>query len=174
VDGRQKNKRYLEKMQAEAVENNVSVLANPTQAQLNDLLRKARVLWHASGQSEFDLVSEPLNPIVLRAMAAGCVPIVNSTGALSEVVRHNENGFFWDRTDQLIEFSIMVVQNESRRLKLSRAAHRRMLDFSPEQFTDAFQKQMETAFGIQHQSTAAPSQLWKRLLRVFTRQRKLR
>lgn len=168
MDGRQKNKRYLEKMQAEAVDNNVSVLTNPTQAELNDLLRKARILWHASGQSEFDLVSEPLNPIVLRAMAAGCVPLVNNTGALSEVVRHNENGLFWDHTDQLTEFSLELVRNESRRLKLSRAAHRRMLDFSCERYTDAFQKQLEAAFGIQHQSMANPAQLWKRLLRVFT------
>jgi glycosyltransferase involved in cell wall biosynthesis len=102
-------------------------------------------------------------------MAAGCVPLVNNTGALSEVVRHNENGFFWNDTGKLIEFTLKLVQDESRRLKLSQAARRRMLDFRPEQYADAFQKQLGSAFGIPHQSMANPAQLWKRLLRVISR-----
>jgi glycosyltransferase involved in cell wall biosynthesis len=168
VDGRQRNKRYLQQIEAMAADKGVSVHANPTPLEQADLLRRARMLWHASGESEFDLVSEPLNAIVLRAMAAGCVPLVNNTGALSEVVRHNENGFFWNDTGKLIEYTLKLVQDDSRRLKLSQAARRRMLDFRPEQYADAFQKQLESAFGIPHQSMANPAQLWKRLLRVIS------
>lgn len=166
VEAKPSSKTYFETVCDSAANSSVTVLANPSIEQQRDLINRARLLWMGAGLGE-DLDFQPEKAIpfslsLVQSMSAGCVPLVTNSGGLSEILRHGENGYFWDSTSQLIECSSKLGGNEPRRLELALAARRRARDFRPERFTASFLKQLRTAFGPAFGGRRVG--LWKRVV----------
>jgi len=145
----------------------INVVANPTFDQETELLRRAKIIWLASEvEQELDFYPEGSHSFDLKlvqAMSTGCVPIVNNFGALSEVIRHRENGFFWYQLSELLERTLELAGSETHFQAMTRTARMRALDFRRDRFIDSFMKQLEEAFGI---SSAARTIV--RLKRLFS------
>jgi glycosyltransferase involved in cell wall biosynthesis len=162
------SKTYFEAVCDAARDSNVTVLANPSVEEQFEVFNRARIFWLAAGLDE-DLELQPEKAIpfslhLIQAMAAGCVPLATNSGGLPEVLRHGENGFFWDTTSELIERSVLLARDENGRLGLARAARLRAMDFCPERFTESFRRHLKVTFGIRTPFRVNPLRLWKRLM----------
>jgi glycosyltransferase involved in cell wall biosynthesis len=167
IDGRRLNESYFTTVCDLAADSGVTIVRNPSVEQQSELFNRAQLLWLANGLSE-DLEFQPEKAIpfslpLIQGMAAGCVPLVTNSGGLSEVLRHGENGFFWNTTSELIERSLLLARDEPGRLELAKAAHVRALDFRPERFIQSFLGQLRTAFGFRSRFGRNPLSLWHRL-----------
>ncbi len=130
----------------------VDVVANQTSEQETELLRHAKIFWLASeADEEVDFhpeQSDSFNLRLVQAMSAGCVPIVNNFGALSEVIRHGESGFFWNQPGELLEYTAALARNDILFQAMAQTARMRALDFRPERFVDSFTRELQKHFGI--------------------------
>lgn len=97
-------------------------------AELAQLYGESAIYWHASGFGE----DEERDPIrfehfgitTVEAMAAGCVPVVIGKGGQKEIVKHGQNGFLWNTTDELMALTLRVIQDTTLRETLAEAAVR--------------------------------------------------
>jgi len=175
LDNTAGSRKQFESVRDAAGRAGISVAANPSFKDRSEHFSRARIFWQAAG-SRHDLDLEPrkaeaFDLDLVRAMAAGCVPLVINTGAVSEIVRHGENGFFWKDSDELLDFTLQLARNEQKYQQLTRAVQLRAHEFSPEKYVDNFRLQLEIAFGIRDYSRANPVWLWKRLVNSATQQR---
>jgi glycosyltransferase involved in cell wall biosynthesis len=162
------SKSYFEAVCDAARYSNVTVLANLSVEQQLELFNRSRLFWLAAGLGEnLEMQPEkaiPFSSALIQAMAAECVPLVTNSGGLSEVLRHGENGFFWNTTSELVERSLLLARHERGRLELARAARLRAMEFRPERFTESFLRQLKVKFDIRPQFRINPLRLWKRLI----------
>ena len=168
LGGNPASKTYFEAVCDAAKDSDVTVLANPNVDEQFEIFNRGRLFWLAAGLDK-ELQYQPERAIpfslhLIQAMAAGCVPLAPNAGGLSEVLRHGENGFFWDTTTELIERSVLLARDENGRLGLAKAARLRALDFRPERFTESFRRHLKVTFGIRAGFRVAPLRLWKRLI----------
>ncbi|HEY6121648.1 MAG TPA: glycosyltransferase [Pyrinomonadaceae bacterium] len=151
-----------------AKEAGVSVFANPTYDELRSLLQRAKLLWQADGWNDDPERrpedSEGFSLKVAQAMSAGCVPQVPNCGGLPELIKHEQNGFFWRDPRELKNHTLMLSRDEGKRLRLVKAARKRAHDFRPERFNEGFLNHLESAFGIRSYSSANPAWLWRRFI----------
>ena len=77
-----------------------------------------------------------------EAMSAGCVPIVINKGGQPEIVQHGENGFVWDKPEELREYTELLMRDERLRARMAEAARARAALFSREQFINRFLNSM--------------------------------
>jgi glycosyltransferase involved in cell wall biosynthesis len=146
----------------------VQVLTNPTVEQQLALFQRCRLCWLANGTNA-ELAFHPEAAIsfdvaLLQAMGAGCVPLVNNSGFLSEVLRHGENGFFWQTTTELIDSSFYLANNEAASLAFTTAARKRANEFRPEVYLERFQKQLRSVFDGSR--SHKPLAFWRRLMKA--------
>ncbi len=95
----------------------IDIVTSPSFKELVDLYGKTRIFWSASGFEE----DENKNPekvehfgiSVVEAMAAGCVPVVSSAGGHKEIVQNGVNGFLWDNTRQLMEYTNKLISDKT-------------------------------------------------------------
>ncbi len=116
----------------------IEFLINVNNESLWNLYNKAKIYWHASGFGE-DLISHPelaehFGISTVEAMGAGAVPIVISAGGQKEIVIDKENGFLWNKLDELSKITKSLINDEDLWQKLSARAKLRARDFSREQF----------------------------------------
>jgi glycosyltransferase involved in cell wall biosynthesis len=128
----------LARLRATAEGYPVEFRTNVSGDELNDLLGRARVLWHSMGYG-VNPECEPgrlehFGMVATEAMAAGCVPIVFDGGGLRESVTHGDNGLLWRTLDDLEAFTLAVAQDEVLRERLSAASRVRAKGFSRESF----------------------------------------
>lgn len=103
--------------------------------QLYKLYGQSSIYWHAAGFGESNPEKmEHFGISTVEAMAAGCVPIVVNLGGQKEIVTPNLNGLLWDSPDQLKEYTIEIVKDDSKRKKLGQLAIKRALDFDEANF----------------------------------------
>jgi glycosyltransferase involved in cell wall biosynthesis len=160
-------KRHFETVQKLAGNFGVMVRGNPTIEEQLELINRARIFWLATGlEEDLNLHPEKAMPFsipLVQSMSAGCVPLVTNSGGLSEIVRHGENGFFWDTTSQLVDRTLELA-DESLRLELAKLARTRALDFAPDCFASSFLEQLETTFGLRTGFTVRTARSWNRLV----------
>jgi GT2 family glycosyltransferase/glycosyltransferase involved in cell wall biosynthesis len=104
--------------------------------ELQNLLDRAKVYWHATGYGEnpntYPEKFEHFGLSTIEAAQFGTVPIVFNAGGQPEIIAHAKNGFLWDTTDELIEYSKLLMENDSVWNDLSRATFDSMEIFSEE------------------------------------------
>lgn len=81
------------------------------------LYGEAKIFWHAAGMNE----NEQLHPdkfehfgiTTVEAMASGCVPVVLGLAGQKEIVSHGETGLLWNTEDELLQHTLLLINNES-------------------------------------------------------------
>lgn len=122
----------------------VDVIVNPSFHRLRQLYQSAKIFWHAAGY-RVDFQAHPesaehFGMAVVEAMAAGLVPLVINQGGVTEIVRDQINGFFWQNINQLVNITDHLIKSPTLLRQISRQAAIRSKEFSKEKFTYNFLK----------------------------------
>ncbi len=122
----------------------IKIYDNLNFEKLNKLYQEARIYWHASGFGE-DLRKNPekaehFGITTVEAMANGLVPVVINQGGQKEIVDQNQNGFLWDREEELIKYTLNLTQDKNLLTKLSQSASNKAHTFSTDKFCSNIEK----------------------------------
>jgi glycosyltransferase involved in cell wall biosynthesis len=161
------SRKHFETVRDAASECDVAVVANPTFDEQTELFDRASLFWQAAGHGE-DLCRQPekadaINLNVIRALAAGCVPLVTNSGGLPEVILTEANGFFWNDPEELIQQTLRLAKDETRRARLAKASRKAVGKFLPQRFADDFLRHLGSSFGIKPRRRPGPIWFWRRL-----------
>ncbi|GIK83853.1 MAG: hypothetical protein BroJett025_04750 [Patescibacteria group bacterium] len=141
VENGETHEKYFNKVKNEAKDFPVFFHQDISFNELKELFAESKIYWHATGLDE----NEDKNPVALEhfgittveAMASGCVPVVINMGGQKEIVT-NESGFRWNTRNELIEYTIKLIQNDDTMVKMKLAAINRSRFFSKENFKEKF------------------------------------
>jgi glycosyltransferase involved in cell wall biosynthesis len=134
--GSVEHRAYLDELHRVGAESHAQVLPNVERSQVRSLFERAGIFWNAAGYSEKEKehpeLAEHFGITTIEAMAAGCVPVVVNRGIQGEIVQHGVNGYLWESTDHLKEYTLLLAHDESLRKRMSAAARERARGFSRE------------------------------------------
>jgi len=120
----------------------IQVIKNPDFQTVKKLYAQSKIFWSASGYG-IDEQKEPqkvehFGMTIVEAMVSGCIPLVVEKGGAKEIIIDQENGFFWETEDQLIEVTKKILDDE----KLLEEIQGKVIEsgrrFSVENFTNKF------------------------------------
>lgn len=104
--------------------------------ELQNLLDCAKIYWHATGYDEVPNLNpekfEHFGLSTIEAAQYGVVPVVFNGGGQPEIVNHAQNGFLWNTTHELMDYTRFLMENENAWRDLSRAAFDSMKIFDEE------------------------------------------
>jgi glycosyltransferase involved in cell wall biosynthesis len=101
------------------------------------------IYWHGAGYGQ-DLATSPekaehFGMTTVEAMVGGCVPVVFKGGGQPEIVRHGQNGFTWTSPDELMEHTLVLLNNTPLWESYSRVAQTDSQAYSMESFARQLQ-----------------------------------
>jgi glycosyltransferase involved in cell wall biosynthesis len=136
--GLQEKESVLEPLRKLAKGRRVTLVINPTFAEIRQLYAGAPIYWHAAGFGA-NLIKEPYKAehfgmATVEAMSAGAIPLVFDGGGQKEIISQGKNGYLWQEPDELIAFTRQLVTHGSESDALREAAIARALDFKEESF----------------------------------------
>lgn len=132
---------HFHKLVKQAQGLSIELIPNITYEKLTDYYKKSRLYWHASGFGETDpSLMEHFGITTVEAMSAGCVPISYDGGGQPEIISHGKNGMLWNTADELIAYSLDVVNDTGQYKKMQQEAIVRAKAFRPEIFCAAFDR----------------------------------
>ena len=139
----QNHQHYLNLVRSQAIGYPIFFHIDASFNELQKLFSQAKIYWHATGfgenEEESPILFEHFGITTVEAMASGCVPVVINAGGQKEIVT-SESGFKWNSIDELVQHSLMLI-NDSKLLKrYSSAAILRSKYFSKENFKTRFIK----------------------------------
>lgn len=138
---------YFSGLQKKALKFPIELVANSSHAVLTSLYQQASVYWHAAGFGQSDPARmEHFGISTVEAMSAGCIPIVYAGGGQTEIIDHGKNGFLWHTTDELINTTQRVSEDETNTQLIRSAAGKRAGEFSVQRFTRSFDAVLRTVF----------------------------
>ena len=113
-------------------------MTDPTREDINALLARASIFWHATGfgvdQNENPSRMEHFGISTVEAMAQGCVPVVIKRGGQPEIVRHGVDGFLWETLEELEHYTWLLARDDELRRSMSHSARQRAQVFRKERF----------------------------------------
>lgn len=140
VNNNIKNKEYLKRCQKEAQGYPIYFHINVPFKVLKTLYGKAKIFWHATGLGEDETKHpdrmEHFGITTGEAMSAGCVPVVINKGGQPELVRSMIDGFLWNTTEELKEYTIKLINNASLWRRMSQSSVERIQEFGLDKFKD--------------------------------------
>jgi len=94
--------------------------------ELQNLLERAKIYWHATGYDEIvDLDPDKFEHFglsTIEAAQSGAVPVVFNGGGQPEMISHAKNGFLWDTTDELMNYTKFLIDNDNKWRNFSKTA----------------------------------------------------
>lgn len=129
---------FLDTLEKEIIGFPITMLRNIYSGEIIDLYKKSKIYWHAAGFAE-NLETHPeraehFGITTVEAMAAGCVPVVINKGGQKEIVSDGENGFLWNKTTELMDKTIALINNDKIWENLSISAKHDAKIFNKERF----------------------------------------
>jgi len=120
----------------------IQVIKNPDFQTVKKLYAQSKIFWSASGYG-IDEQKEPqkvehFGMTIVEAMVSGCIPLVVEKGGAKEIIIDQENGFFWETEDQLIEVTKKILDDEKLLEKIQGKVIESGRRFSVENFTNKF------------------------------------
>lgn len=104
----------------------IELLYDTSADELQDLLDRAKIYWHATGYGEApDINPEKFEHFGLSTIEAaqyGNVPVVFNGGGQPEIINHAKNGFLWNTADELIHYTKVLMNDHETWYQLSSAA----------------------------------------------------
>jgi len=127
---------YIHSLEQAAKGYPVELMYDTSVEELQNLLDKAKIYWHATGYDEISNINpekfEHFGLSTIEAAQFGAVPVVFNGGGQPEIIKHAKNGFLWDTTDELIGYTKLLIENEKVWDDLSNSAFASMKIFSEE------------------------------------------
>jgi len=143
ADNRSETTHILAELHKRAGDLPVRFHVNAPRAELIQLYRAARMIWHATGvdvdETKYPDRVEHFGIAVAEAMAYGAVPLVVNRGGLPEIVEHGTSGFVWETVEALVERARHLAENENA-AAMSAAARQRSHTFSRQRFVGQLQE----------------------------------
>ena len=128
--------RYIQALEEAGKGYPIELKYNASVDELQDLLDKAKIYWHATGYEEaVDKYPEKFEHFGLSTIEAaqyGAVPVVFNGGGQPEIINHGSNGFLWDTADELEDFTKLLMEDDMLWKKLSNATINSMKMFGVE------------------------------------------
>lgn len=123
---------------------NITFITNLSHEDLAKVYSKGLIFWHAKGYNEEDeMQMEHFGMATVEAMSAGCIPVVINKGGQKEIV--NETcGYKWNDTEELINYTKLLINDPARCKVLSENAKKRALFYSKEAFTSSIKSFIDT------------------------------
>lgn len=120
----------------------IQLIKNPDFQNVKKLYSKSKIFWSASGFG-IDEEKEPqkvehFGMTIVEAMVSGCLPIVVKKGGAKEIIINQENGFFWETENQLIEVTSKILDDEKLLEKMQGKVIESGRRFSTQSFTKKF------------------------------------
>jgi glycosyltransferase involved in cell wall biosynthesis len=107
------SRRFLESLKELNAGYPVHFHVNEPHESLVMFYNQAKILWHAAGFQVDELRNpekvEHFGSVAVEALSARCIPVVVNNGGLKEIVQHGKNGFLWDTTDELIQYTRQIT-----------------------------------------------------------------
>jgi len=123
--------------------NNIELRPNLNKEDILKLYSEASIFWHACGLGEYDPhLVEHFGMTTVEAMQNYCVPIVINGGGQREIVEHDVSGFLFSTTEELISYTLQVINDEELRKRIAKAAYEKSHSFN----ADIFKKNVESFF----------------------------
>jgi glycosyltransferase involved in cell wall biosynthesis len=99
---------------------------------------EATLFWHAAGfgvdEWKHPERAEHFGMSTLEAMSARCVPVVINRGGQKEIVLHGESGYLWNDIDELVEYSLQLMNSPQLLAAMQANARERFRHFDREHF----------------------------------------
>lgn len=127
---------YIHSLEETAKGYPVELMYDTSVDELQNLLDRAKIYWHATGYDEISTLNpekfEHFGLSTIEAAQFGAVPVVFNGGGQPEIIKHAQNGFLWDTTEELMGYTKLLIENEKVWNDLSKAAFASMKIFSEE------------------------------------------
>ena len=131
---------YLKRCQEEARGYPIYFHINTSFEVLKALYGRTKIFWHATGLGEDEIKHpermEHFGITTGEAMSAGCVPIVINKGGQPEIVRNMVDGFLWNTTEELKEYTLKLINNENLWKEMSQRSIKRAQEFNMGKFKE--------------------------------------
>lgn len=132
---------YLKELRNQAKGTKIFLHPNLPFTDLKKLYGESQIYWHATGFGEDDPTKmEHFGISTVEAMAGGAVPVVVNAGGQKEIVEQGKNGFLWDSIDELLTYTMDLVEDSKLWNKLSKDAVKRSKIFKKQRFEENIKK----------------------------------
>lgn len=117
----------------------VTVAANPSRKDLEDLYRRAALYWHGAGMNAPDgaVGHEHFGISIVEAMSAGAVPLAHGSGGPVEILSGPLSAGLWKSETELKNASETLMADAQAMSRLGSEAISRAAAFSPQSFDRA-------------------------------------
>ena len=137
----------FQRLKTQAKGENIKIIENPNFNELKALYAKAKIFWIGSGfgvdEKTFPEKVEHFGMTTVEAMASGCVPIVINKGGQKEIIENGVNGFLWEKEEELIGKTKLLLKDNALREKMAKKAKERSKIFSKDRFCQEILKLVE-------------------------------
>lgn len=138
------DREYVERLRAQAAGLPIEFVLNASRVELEMLLGRASLYWHAQGYGENEKThpetQEHFGISVVEAMSAGAIPIVLDSGGPEEIVRPLGEGHTWRTLDELRTKTMTWIEAGAEYVERARTrAQVRAQDFDAASFENHLQ-----------------------------------
>jgi glycosyltransferase involved in cell wall biosynthesis len=118
-------------------------MPNLNNKEILKLYGDASIFWHACGLNEQNPhLIEHFGMTTVEAMQNYCVPIVINGGGQKEIVEHGVSGFLFSTEEELLSWTLKVINDDELREKIAHGAFERSHQFN----ADVFKKKVVSFF----------------------------
>jgi glycosyltransferase involved in cell wall biosynthesis len=140
----QKDLENIQKIKDSVKNYPIEILENVSHDTLQEEYSQAKIYWHAAGFGE-DLITHPQRAehfgiTTVEAMINGAVPVVIDAGGQKETVADGQNGYLWISTDDLINKTVALIEDNTLMQRLSKKAVKDAHHFSTDKFCENINK----------------------------------
>jgi glycosyltransferase involved in cell wall biosynthesis len=126
---------YLEQLRKTAQGLPVRFIVNAERKVVLDCLAETKIFWHTTALGEEGNLppeaAEHFGIATVEAMAAGCVPLVPTSGGQPEIVHDGVSGFLCRSTEAVIQCSARLAKDDNLRAGMAQRAKERSQQFGP-------------------------------------------
>lgn len=142
--GTAEDENYLNDLRIMSKNYSVEFKTSASHKELTELYQAAEFFWHATG---FE-IDEDRNPeqvehfgiATVEAMAGGSIPLVVPKGGQKEIMTTDLSKLTWNRIDECVEKTIMLIKNDDEREKYRKLSIKRAKDFGVDRFRKTLNK----------------------------------
>jgi glycosyltransferase involved in cell wall biosynthesis len=114
---------------------NIELMPNLTNSDILKLYGEASIFWHACGLGEkVPVLVEHFGMTTVEAMQNYCVPIVINGGGQREIVEHEISGFLFSTVEELISWTLKVIDDDELRKRIAQGAYEKSHRFNADMF----------------------------------------